>query len=171
MSMSADTRTALVEARIGLSKEELFAHVEAPDERKYYALLSSLKGSGKIKVGGERGGVPYYVIVDWPESSLREQGGIEEPKQRRISAKEFAAQGGDTAPASTPKPPAKRMSNVIQPEGAPQPPDGGAQFAISEDGVLGIEKDEAKIKLDRGEFARLRTFIERGEEIWKPGKT
>jgi len=153
MNMSADTRAALVEARIGLSKEELFARTGAPDERKYYALLSSLKGAGKIKVGGERGGVPYYVIVDWPEGSLR--GG--EPE--------------GAAPASTPKPSAKRMSNVIQPEGAPQPPDGGAQFAISEDGVLGIEKDEAKIKLDRGEFARLRTFIERGEEIWKPGKT
>ena len=165
MSMSADTRTALVEARIGLSKEELFAHTGAPDERKYYALLSSLKGSGKIKVGGERGGVPYYVIVDWPESSLREQGGIEEPKQRRISAKEFAAQGGDAVPASSPK--KKRMSNVIQTEDGPSPPDGGAQFAISEDGVLGIEKDEAKIKLDRGEFERLRTFIERSEEVWK----
>ena len=59
------------------------------------------------------------------------------------------------------------MSNVIQPEGSPQPPDGGAQFAISEDGVLGIEKDEAKVKLDRGEFERLRTFIERSEEVWK----
>jgi hypothetical protein len=165
MSMSADTRTALVEAPIGLSKEELFAQTGAPDERKYYALLSSLKGSGKIKVGGERGGNPYYLIDNWPESSLQGQGSsIEEPKQLRISAKEFAAQGGDAAPA---KSPAKRMSNVIQPKDGPSPPDGGAQFAISEDGVLGIEKDDGKIKLDRGEFERLRTFIDRSEEVWK----
>ena len=149
MSMSAATRTALIDARIGLSKEELFAHVEAPDERKYYALLSSLKGSGKIKVGGERGGVPYYVIVDWPEDSLR------------------ASQPEDAAPAKEPQKKPRESHKNTGSEDGPQPPDGGAQFAISEDGVLGIEKDEAKIKLDRGEFERLRTFIDRAEEVWK----
>jgi len=161
MSMSADTRAALVEARIGLSKEELFAHTGAPDERKYYALISSLKGSGKIKVGGERGGVPYYVIVDWPEGSLRSRQPDAAPAadkptvpKKRRAIKPVDIRGNDSI-------------IVVEGTDGPSPPDGGAQFAISEDGVLGIEKDEAKIKLDRGEFERLRTFIDRAEEVWK----
>jgi len=43
---------------------------------------------------------------------------------------------------------------------------GGAQFAISECGALGIEKADVKLKLEDEEFTRLRDFIERTESIW-----
>lgn len=46
----------------------------------------------------------------------------------------------------------------------------GAQFAINENGDLGIEKESGKMRLDPAEFARLREFIERTEPVWQGGK-
>lgn len=168
--MSADVRQALIDAPIGLSLDQLFAETGAPDERKFKGLISALKGQGKVMVGGERGGEPYYILADWPESALRENFDSNKPTQRTVTGKEFAAQGGegyDVKPAKNERKKRKKANGEASPpEPAPRPEDGGAQFAIGESGELGIEKDETKIKLDAGEFARLRKFIDKTSEVW-----
>lgn len=171
--MSADVRQALVDTPIGLSREQLFAETGAPHEKNFGALLSQLKGCGKIRVGGTREGEDYFVLADWPESALRENFDSNKPTQRSISAKEFAEQGGDDMkPKKERKPKPERApkkkpnGEASPPEPAPRSEDGGAQFAIGETGALGIEKDDTKIKLDAAEFARLRAFINKTEEVW-----
>lgn len=44
---------------------------------------------------------------------------------------------------------------------------GDAQFAINEQGELGIETDGQKLRLGSSAFARLRDFITRTEPVWK----
>jgi hypothetical protein len=166
--MSADVRQALVDTPIGLSREQLFAGTGAPDERKFFALVSSLKGSGKIKVGGERGAEPYYILADWPESALRENFDSNKPTRRTVTAKEFAAQGGDDM-----KPEKKERKKRKRPNGEAHTPDPSltgdieAQFAISAQGDLGIEKADAKIKLNKAELVALLDFTEKTESVWK----
>lgn len=171
--MSADVRRALVDTPIGLSREQLFAETGAPHEKNFGALLSQLKGCGKIKIGGTRQGDDYYVLADWPESALRENFDSHKPTQRSVTAREFADQGGDDVkpkkehkPKPERAPKKKPRGEASPPEPAPRPEDGGAQFAIGETGELGIEKKETKLKLDAGEFARLRAFIEKTSEVW-----
>jgi hypothetical protein len=56
---------------------------------------------------------------------------------------------------------------------APQPRarangNGTAAFAIDAHGCLGLMKDERRVDLDPEEFAELRDFIDRTEQVWKP---
>ena len=165
--MSADVRQALVDTPIGLSREQLFAGTGAPDERRFFALVSSLKGAGKIKVGGTRNGDAYFVLADWPESSVQ---GFDsnKPTRRVVTAKEFAAQGGDDM-----KPEKKERKKRKRPNGEAHTPDPSltgdieAQFAISAQGDLGIEKADAKIKLNKAELVALLDFTEKTESVWK----
>jgi len=160
--MSADVRQALVDTPIGLSREQLFAGTGAPDERKFFALVSSLKGSGKIKVGGERGAEPYYILADWPESALRENFDSNKPTRRTVTAKEFAAQGGDDM-----KPEKKKRGEKDKAEAPAAPaPDLGAEFAINMHGELGITQENTKIMLTAPAFAALRAFISKTEDVW-----
>lgn len=175
MSMSGDIRQALVDSPLGLSREALFAQSGAPDDRKFGALLSQLKGVGKIKVGGTRGGEDYFVLDDWPESALRDNFDTNRATQRRISAKEFAAQGGDgyavepkNGASGPERAPRKKRGDKGGPEAPPAPTVPiTAQFAISAQGELGIEKDDAKIRLTRAELVALLAFTEKTEEVWK----
>lgn len=60
---------------------------------------------------------------------------------------------------------APRKPKVRKP--TPQlPKNGDARFAIDEDGSLGITSEEKSMKLKPAEFARLRDFIERSEQVW-----
>jgi hypothetical protein len=152
--MSADVRQALVEKPIGMTRDELFGATGAPNEKNFFALLSQLKGVGKIRIGGERSGEPYYVIDKWPESSLQS---FLAPLRNRPDV------------VVTPKP---EHTPRKKPTGEPSPPPAttepnGAHFGISAEGELGIEKDDTKIKLNRAEFAVLRQFVEKTEEVWK----
>lgn len=72
-------------------------------------------------------------------------------------------------PASSP---GKRKPNAAAPE-KPKPAagaangNGAAQFAINAHGELGIEKEEARVRLTPDEFAQLRRFVEQTEPVWK----
>lgn len=86
------------------------------------------------------------------------------PRVRRVEpgVYEYAKSNGtkDGAPLSVPAP-LKAVPGLRLEEGI-----SGAQFAINEQGELGIEKDDAKLRLDATEFARLRVFIERTQQVW-----
>lgn len=147
----------------GLSADELFQACKSADgEAGFRSGLSSLKGEGKIVLAGttdEDRPKALYALGNWSES----EGSVVLPKDRPdvvITAKKERKPKPERAPKKKPR------GEASPPEPAPRPEDGGAQFAIGESGELGIEKDETKLKLDAGEFARLRKFIDKTSEVW-----
>ena len=81
------------------------------------------------------------------------------PRKKAKKKKSTARRG--RAPARvdrTPRPAAPPAPDPAEP--------GSAKFAISECGALGIEKGGAKLSLEDGEFARLRSFIDRTKSVW-----
>lgn len=74
------------------------------------------------------------------------------------------------AKASAPKKPKKKARAAKVERQAPPAPkaaNGDAQFAINEQGELGIEHHDTKVKLDGRAFARLRAFIDRTKSVWQ----
>lgn len=84
--------------------------------------------------------------TEQPEPALRVKKGKKAQKKAKAAPK--AARRAPRA-----DPPAERTN------GAPQ-------FAINEDGELGIEHEGQKMRLDADAFTRLRSFIEKTEPVW-----
>jgi hypothetical protein len=151
MSLRSEIREALIANPKGILIEDLFeACASAEDEKKFRGNFSVLKAEGKVKILGttdEEKPRALYGLGEWPEQELR--GRAEKKPGKRKQARAPAVQIVNNAAPST--------------NGASD----GAQFAINEAGELGIEKGDQRIRLDREEFARLRAFEERTEEVWK----
>lgn len=90
----------------------------------------------------------------------------EKPKKDSL---ERGAELGRKAKKAAKTPKAKRETTTRAAATPPAPKllNGFAQYAINELGELGIEKEVAKLKLDKEEFYRLREFIERTASVWK----
>lgn len=154
MTLRSEIRAALIAHPEGLNMRDLFdVCPSAEDQKKFAGNISVLKAEGKMKMGTiDDNNKPVYIIATWPEktpakSKVTKADAAKKPRRRKARQER------------EPQPPAPRQ---------PQQPDPGeAQFAINALGELGIEKGEKKIHLARAEFAVLREFIERTQEVWE----
>lgn len=160
MSLRSEIYAAFKKDPTGILMDDLFNMCpSAEDEGKFRANVSVLKGEGKIIVVSttdEPKPRPLYGIGNWsdlpaikpkqgaPKKDHKPRPERDDPKKKR--------NGGANPPAPAPTRPPEEI---------------GAHFGISAEGELGIEKDEAKIKLNRAEFAVLRLFVEKTEDVWK----
>lgn len=121
------------------------------------AMMGKLKDEGIVKpIAGERG--VYELGSNKQPAPPR---GDPAPKKERKPKKLKKAK-----PAKVRKVKRKAPAAPAAPARAPNG-NGHAQFAINEQGELGIEKDELKVRLGPTEFTRLREFIERTQPVWK----
>jgi hypothetical protein len=155
MSIRSEIREALKSAADGMTMQQLFEACESADDEKSFAsTISTLKAQQRIKVVSttdEDKPRSIYGLDNWP--------GAEEPKSDKPKPANGAVQ----------EPKKKRAKRATTP--APVAPKADltgcdAQFAMNAAGELGIEKGEAKLRLAANEFAVLRDFIERTEEVW-----
>lgn len=151
MTLRSEIRAELVKNPKGMTSDDLFeACPSAEDEKKFRGNLSVLKAEGKVKIVSttdEEKPKPIYGLGDWPEDGM-------------IGRKKTAGKRAARLPkVQTKAPPMPAVRK-------PAPRNGAAQYAINETGELGIEMGEARIRLDADDFARLRIFIERTEDIW-----
>lgn len=159
MSIRSEIRTALIAMPKGLTGQQLFEVCDsADDEKAFAASVSSLKGQGKIKIistTDEDKPRSIYGLDNWPEAEPKANG-AKEPKPSKRAAKEKAPKKKRAKRAAAPAP-EKPAADVARCD---------AQFAMNAGGELGIEKGEAKLRLAANEFAVLREFIERTQEVW-----
>lgn len=155
MSIRSEIRDALTAAAAGMTMQQLFdACGSADDEKSFASTISTLKGQQRIKVVSttdEDKPRAIYGLDTWPAADEAKndapkptKGAVKEPKKKR-------AKRADTPAPVPPK------ADVAHCE---------AQFAMNAAGELGIEKGDAKLRLAANEFAVLREFIERTQEVW-----
>ena len=90
---------------------------------------------------------------------------------RRVARGTYELGKGKAAAPQKPEKKRKSAARSASPRAPAIPPSGGgAQFAISECGALGIEKGDIRLSLEGDEFARLRGFIDRTEPVWKDAR-
>jgi hypothetical protein len=137
---------------------------------KHDALAQYLSDLVDRKVIVRLGGGPRSSIYALPGQKLAEAGPAPstEPLQPRAPKTTKAVKKVKRQVVVKRKP--KRVPARPTPASPAAPMNGngnGAQFAINEHGELGIELDDAKIRLDPIAFARLREFIERTQPVWE----
>jgi hypothetical protein len=113
--------------------------------------LSTLKTEGKVKVVGSIEGRNSYGIANWPEKATKKDAHL--PRNMR------AEKTGKRT---------KRARAAEIPAPAPIAANGGAKFAVLDDGTFSLIKAEVRVDLDPAEFTRMRVFVERTEPAWNP---
>jgi hypothetical protein len=134
-----------------MTLEQLAKRVETTVQT-LYTMMGTLKKRGVTAIE-KRGNAPsiYGFAASAPRRDVLAAG---------------AEIGRQAPPKQKTKPP---RINGRAPGAAPSA--GDAQFAINENGDLGIEKDGSKLMLCRSELGRLRTFIQRCEQILDGAET
>jgi len=159
MTLRSEIRELLAAHTKGMLMDDMFAAcASVEDEKKFRANLSVLKAEGMIKVVSttdEDKPRAVYGLGDWPEK---------EPSPARAKK----SNGRDKHEKKTRAAPDVTIINNVAAATAARNDAEAAQFAINENGELGIEKAGSRIHLDGSEFARLRAFVDRTEEAWKP---
>jgi len=154
MSIRSEIRAALAAAADGMTMQQLFDACESADDEKSFAsTISTLKGQQRIKVistTDEDKPKAIYGLDNWPAPDEPKS---DAPKQSK-AAPRAPSEKKRAKRIAPPAPPAADLTRCE------------AQFAMNAAGELGIEKGEAKLRLAANEFAVLREFIERTQEVW-----
>jgi hypothetical protein len=151
MTLRSEIRGAL--AAGNKTAEQLVGLCDSAADSKAMANnLYILKKEGKVKIVGSIEGRNNYGIDDWPEKAIRGTGKRAEaaPPPKRAYKKRKASGSRAAEAAATPVAPAN----------------GAASFAILDNGMLSLIKQDRRVDLDPEEFTRLRKFIESTDSIW-----
>lgn len=128
--------------------------------------LATRKILVRLPGGGPRSTVyalPGQKAVEKTEAPAETTKVERAPKARK--AKKVKAARAKAKRAAAPRPRRPHDADRFQ-VADPNELNGAPQFAINENGELGIEHEGQKMRLDAVAFARLRTFIEKTEPVW-----